>query len=597
MDRQGWLQQAMAALQHAQPAQAAALLREALHADPTDAEAARLLSAALLATGDGEGALRVLDEALSHRPQWAPLHAARGEVQSRLGNTAEAEAAFEAALRIQPNDRVALRSLLRLWLQLSRPAQVLERIDRTFPHAIPPDFLRIRAEALIAAGRGDDAAMLSAGFGADRSCLAADLQLALSLSQAQQAGAAESLARRLLPTHRPEAWFALARALLAQDRLGEAEAALVEVVRHAPGHLLAQEDLVQLRWTRSGDPAIATAALDEALRRDPACTALLVHKARLYDYARGPEAARALLADAARQRPDDALLAQACAEFALKFDAAVAVRDAERAWQLAPQRPGVAIALADATLAAGQPDRALRLATALLAQDPADQHALAVQAVALRQLGKPEYGELYDYSRFVSATLLETPSGWNRLEDYLGDLAGALRRMHLAKAHPVGQSLRGGTQTHQELEKSEDPAIRAFFQAIDGPIRRHLTAIGPGSDPLRRRYSENYAIRGIWSVQLRASGFHTNHFHQEGWFSSACYIDLPPAISDDCQDGWLQFGQPGYPTSPPTGPDHFIRPQPGLLALFPSYFWHGTVPFTGSPDHTRLTIAFDIVPA
>jgi hypothetical protein len=29
--------------------------------------------------------------------------------------------------------------------------------------------------------------------------------------------------------------------------------------------------------------------------------------------------------------------------------------------------------------------------------------------------------------------------------------------------------------------------------------------------------------------------------------------------------------------------------------LFPSYMWHGTVPFGG--DTTRLTIAFDIVPA
>jgi hypothetical protein len=33
-----------------------------------------------------------------------------------------------------------------------------------------------------------------------------------------------------------------------------------------------------------------------------------------------------------------------------------------------------------------------------------------------------------------------------------------------------------------------------------------------------------------------------------------------------------------------------------LLALFPSYMWHGTVPFSGAPDDRRLTIAFDAVP-
>jgi hypothetical protein len=31
--------------------------------------------------------------------------------------------------------------------------------------------------------------------------------------------------------------------------------------------------------------------------------------------------------------------------------------------------------------------------------------------------------------------------------------------------------------------------------------------------------------------------------------------------------------------------------------LFPSYMWHGTVPFDAPADSTRLTIAFDVVPA
>jgi hypothetical protein len=38
----------------------------------------------------------------------------------------------------------------------------------------------------------------------------------------------------------------------------------------------------------------------------------------------------------------------------------------------------------------------------------------------------------------------------------------------------------------------------------------------------------------------------------------------------------------------------YVQPHPGRLVLFPSYFWHGTVPIQG-PD-ARLTIAFDAVP-
>ncbi|HUL47329.1 MAG TPA: putative 2OG-Fe(II) oxygenase [Steroidobacteraceae bacterium] len=37
-------------------------------------------------------------------------------------------------------------------------------------------------------------------------------------------------------------------------------------------------------------------------------------------------------------------------------------------------------------------------------------------------------------------------------------------------------------------------------------------------------------------------------------------------------------------------------PAPSSSAvLFPSYFWHGTVPFAS--EQPRLTVAFDVVPA
>ncbi len=35
-----------------------------------------------------------------------------------------------------------------------------------------------------------------------------------------------------------------------------------------------------------------------------------------------------------------------------------------------------------------------------------------------------------------------------------------------------------------------------------------------------------------------------------------------------------------------------VEPRPGLLVLFPSYFLHETVPFTG--EDTRISLAFDV---
>ncbi|MEO9213905.1 MAG: putative 2OG-Fe(II) oxygenase, partial [Caulobacteraceae bacterium] len=115
-----------------------------------------------------------------------------------------------------------------------------------------------------------------------------------------------------------------------------------------------------------------------------------------------------------------------------------------------------------------------------------------------------------------------------------------------------------------------------------------------GDDPVRSRNTGDYRFNGAWSVRLRPDGYHADHLHPMGWLSSACYIALPGAVERG-HEGWLKFGQPGVRTEPPLAPEYFVKPEPGLLVLFPSWMWHGTVPFSG--DEPRLTVAFDIVPA
>ena len=157
------------------------------------------------------------------------------------------------------------------------------------------------------------------------------------------------------------------------------------------------------------------------------------------------------------------------------------------------------------------------------------------------------------------------------------------------------QSLRNGTETMQDLSRSADSAIQALFKAFAVPIQHYLGHIGTGSDPLRRRNNGRWRFNGSWSVRLHSSGFHTNHTHPRGWISSACYIELPDCMSDGHNDeGVLTFGEPGIATTPKLGAEYSVRPEVGMLVLFPSYFWHGTVPFRSS--QARLTVAFDAVP-
>ncbi|MBV8742017.1 MAG: hypothetical protein JOZ12_09525, partial [Sinobacteraceae bacterium] len=54
------------------------------------------------------------------------------------------------------------------------------------------------------------------------------------------------------------------------------------------------------------------------------------------------------------------------------------------------------------------------------------------------------------------------------------------------------------------------------------------------------------------------------------------------------------FGAPGMLTSPALQAEFSVRPVSFILILFPSYFWHGTLPFKG--QQPRLTVAFDVVP-
>ena len=78
--------------------------------------------------------------------------------------------------------------------------------------------------------------------------------------------------------------------------------------------------------------------------------------------------------------------------------------------------------------------------------------------------------------------------------------------------------------------------------------------------------------------------------------SSAFYVALPASISNHSagRAGWIQFGQPLEELGLDLSPRRVIQPRPGYLALFPSYTWHGTVPFADAEP--RLTIAFDMQP-
>lgn len=453
------------------------------------------------------------------------------------------------------------------------------------------------AQLLVAAERHDEAlAVRIAQAEAEPGVAAHQHNVAARLGDMGRAAEAEAAARRAfaLGGDAPETWLVLARALQGQDRHDEAEAAFAEALKRRPDYLDALVDQSQLIWMRTGDAERARAPLTAAIARSPDRPDLYAARAKLDRFAgASPQTIhRDLTASPVAAHP---VVELAAAHAAMGFDRDRALAHARAAVTQMPGNPAAAQQLVEIHLARNEPAEALAILDPLLAQRPTDQQAIAFRHTAWRLAGDPRAMTPADYAAVVAGHLIDTPPGWATLEAYLADLARALAPLHGLTEHPVGQSLRHGTQTSVDLRHSQDPAIRAFFTAIDGPIRRHMTLLGQGSDPLRSRNTGDYRLAGCWSVRLRPGGFHTPHFHSKGWLSSACHIVLPSVVEGEGKEGWLAFGAPAFDGVQPLPPDHYEKPRPGRLVLFPSYMWHGTVPFSGT--ESRLTIAFDVVPA
>ena len=412
---------------------------------------------------------------------------------------------------------------------------------------------------------------------------------------------AEAAARKAmaLGLEAPETRLVLARALQSQRKLDDAERAFRDAIARRTGYVDAHRDLAQLVWMRTGRVDLALSRLDRALRSSPAEPGLHLVRSTVLEFAGDFAAALAAAETGLAQAPGHKeLLRQAAHLSALvgKVDQALAL--SAQAVRDAPEGSPERIAWCEALLAAGRLEEAEPVAQALVAALPDNQYAIALQATVWRLRGDPRYGALYDYERLVGVQKLETPPGWASLDAFLADVATELEGLHAFQSHPLQQSVRGGSQLHLQAMEFARPLIATLFGAIGIAVRRHLVQIGSGEGPMRARNGGNGVITGAWSVRLRSGGFHADHVHPRGWLSSACYIALPATIGsgdDGNRAGWLRLGQPAIPTRPVLSAEHFVRPEPGMLALFPAYMWHGVVPF--EDERPRITVAFDVVPA
>ena len=220
---------------------------------------------------------------------------------------------------------------------------------------------------------------------------------------------------------------------------------------------------------------------------------------------------------------------------------------------------------------------------------PAARQAWSYLSTAWRMLGDPLADWLEGDPAFVRAHDVPLSA------DDLTELTQVLRTLHTGQQPYAEQSVRAGTQTDRSVLLRHEPIFARVRAALLAIVADHIAALPP-HDPRHPLLSVPRAplqVSGSWSVRLGPGGFNVTHSHPMGWLSSAFYIALPDAaVMGPAPAGHFYWGAPPPELGIDLAPRGVIAPQVGMLVLFPSYVWHGTVPITAGE---RLNIAFDVV--
>jgi predicted Zn-dependent protease len=551
-----------------------------------------------LHSGDVAGARAQAEAARRAFPDDAPLADAAGDLAMKAGDPRVAEAHFAAACAAAP--QVA---------------------DYAVNHAIALQQMERHAEAVAALARHEAAGRSDARHASVRALSERALghpaeaarwyDIALAIEPARlralhgrarvalERGEADAAARfdRALAASPGDAdlWLGKAQALEVAGDITQARTIAEQIAAQAPGYLAGLTFLAGLRL--AAGEADFTAPFREAAARAPqdaSIPAAHIETLAGLDYA--AEAA-AIAAEARRRFPGEnhfALLEAIHAGSAGDDARAEAIFAS-----LADERPLRFLHEARHRLRAQDPETAERLLARVLAGDPWNISAWALRGMAWRLAGDTRAEWLHDQPGLVQLRPLVARDG------LVAEAIAELRRLHAGSAMPLGQSLRGGTQTRGILFHRTEPLLAELHAAIRATLETYRDHLPPRDDthPLLRHRDTPWRLLGSWSVRLTggesgAGDYHTAHIHPQGIVSSALYLVVPEAAAEaEAQRGWLEVGRPPPDLRLDLEPLRVIQPRQAHLALFPSTLYHGTTPFGAASGEAaeRMTVAFDVV--
>ncbi|MEQ8227035.1 MAG: tetratricopeptide repeat protein [Rhodospirillales bacterium] len=526
----------------------------------------------------------------------------------RAGNLKRAESDANSVLKAVPNHPEALYCLGLVRHNQGRSAQAIEHLKRAL--AQYPDFAPCSvtlSKMLLETGDGPGAVQVMTDALAQAP---GDANIAFELGRTQiitgnpQAGA-EALGRAAeLAPDAPPIFGSLG---VAYQLMGDEESAraayetAIELGSRDP------EDFYNLgtvhmngrRWTDAIDMFTRATELNPQHQSAFANIGLLHGRATEYDRAIAP------LEQAVALNPEDARsVNELVYALSVQGRADEAVSLAEAFLSRHPEAKHLYDQMSFAWMRAGRPENAIAVADKAIAAGNHPVPALAMKSAALNNLGRgTDAGRLLDFSRLLKTKVHDAPVGYHSMASFNQDLVRYLLDHPSLTYSKTNRSMEKGRGTLELFDGTEHGPATVLKQMIMDMAREYMAEHPVDPDhPFLASPPKSFNV-SCWGNVYDRDGRQFVHIHPTSWLSGVYYPALPSCVKDAAKgktnniEGWIEFGRSLHLVGDKNEPAvHLVRPEEGMMVMFPSYFGHQTIPVTSS-DEQRVSIAFDLEPA
>jgi len=229
--------------------------------------------------------------------------------------------------------------------------------------------------------------------------------------------------------------------------------------------------------------------------------------------------------------------------------------------------------------------------------DPINTYAATYKLLALSVNGSDDLYKSYANFDLIHQHLIETPEGFKDTRQFNQALIDHITNHPKLFTFDDYEVTHYGQEVKDILEDPLGPIAhwKTFISQIIAEYIGQLTC--DTGNPILDNPPENWEIMA-WANVLGSEGYQESHIHGNSWISGVYYVDVPQNVikGDNGRSGWIVFGPPNdeFPACAKVK-SHWFMPEAGKAIIFPSYFYHRTVP-TNSEDN-RIAIAFNIVPS